>query len=380
MDNLLRQKSRAWAEIDLLKLEGNVNIFKSKLLGNTELMTVVKTNAYGHGETQICAKLSELGIKHYGVITLDEAINTRCVVKSGEILILGYVPPEYVAELSEYDLIQGIISLEHAERLSYKAVKPVRCHIKIDTGMNRVGLKHRNYHECADEIVKIIRMKNLRVEGIYTHYASAGSPDESDIAFTDSQTDFILAVYNELMSRNIFLPHVHFLNSAGILYNNSPKSTLARVGISLFGLSSNYERDKGHNGLETFLELKAVISQVKTVHKGDSISYGRTFTVENEMKIASLTIGYADGYSRALSNKGEVLVHGMRCKVVGRVCMDQMMVDVSKVPYVRAGDVATLIGRDGNEEIRADWLGSMYGTIPQEVVCGITGRIPRVYV
>jgi len=371
---------RAWAEIDLNKLERNVNIFRAGLLGDTELMTVVKANAYGHGDRQICAKLSELGIKYYGVITLDEGINARRTIKSGEILVLGYVPPEYAEEIAQYDLVQGVVSSEHALRLSENAVNPVRCHIKIDTGMGRVGLKNKNYYECADEIEKITRMSKLRVEGIYTHYASADSANENDIAFTNMQTEYILAVYNELCSRNIILRHVHFLNSAGFFYHNSPKSTLARIGINLYGLSTNYERDNGLNGLETFLELKAEISQVKTIFKGDSVSYGRTFTAQDEMKIASLTIGYADGYSRALSSKGEVLVHGVRCKVVGRVCMDQLMLDVSGVPQVKAGDIATLIGKDGDEEIRADWLGSLYDTIPQEVVCGITSRVPRVYV
>lgn len=373
-------KKRAWAEIDLCKLERNVNIFRAHLLGNTELMTVIKADAYGHGDTQICAKLYEMGVKHYGVITLDEGIRMRPILKNCEIMILGYVPPEYAEEIAHHDLVQGIVSSNHALGLSNNATKPVRCHIKIDTGMGRVGLKNKNYYECAEEIAKITSMKNLRIEGIYTHYASADGSSPSDIAFTNMQTEYILAVYEELCRRNIHLRHVHFLNSAGFFYHNTPKSTLARIGINLFGLSSNFERDKGQNGLETFLELKAVISQVKTIHKGDSISYGRTFTAQKEMKIASLTIGYADGYSRALSSKGEALVNGVRCKVVGRVCMDQLMLDVSSVPQVKAGDIATLIGRDGSEEIRADWLGSLYGTIPQEVVCGITSRVPRVYI
>jgi alanine racemase len=145
-------------------------------------------------------------------------------------------------------------------------------------------------------------------------------------------------------------------------------------------LSSNYERDYGKNGLEPILELKTVVSQVKTIYKGDSVSYGRTFTAENDVRIASLTVGYADGYPRSLSSKGEALVHGVRCKVVGRVCMDQLMLDVSGVPHVQAGDVVTLIGADGSEEIRADYLASLYNTIPHEVVCGISNRVTRIYV
>ena len=369
---------RAWVEINLDKLEQNVRKLRHNLFESTELMPIVKANAYGHGDIKICAKLSEIGIKYYGVASISEAVTVRQTIHSGDILIMGYTPPEYAKDIFKYDIIQSIVSFEHAVLLDKMAVKPIRCHIKIDTGMGRVGLKNANYYECANEIEKIIKLRKISVEGIFTHYAVADSDTENDIAYTNAQTEYILAVHGELKRRNIDIRHVHFLNSAGFSYHNHPQSTLARVGINLYGLSSNYERGVPF-GLEPLLEFKTIISQVKYINKGDSVSYGRTFTAEKEMKIASLTVGYADGYSRLLSSKGEALVHGIRCKIIGRVCMDQIMLDVSDVPNVSAGDTVTLIGREGNEIISADYLASLYGTIDYEVVCGISNRVSRVY-
>ena len=370
---------RAWAEIDLDKLEANIKKLKAQLFETTELMPIVKANAYGHGDVKICARLAELGIKYYGVSSIDEAIKIRQCVNSGDILILGYTPPEYADELCRHDIIQGVVSFEHAVQLSKTASKPLRCHIKIDSGMGRVGLKTQNYYECADEIIKITQLDKLCVEGIYTHYASADSDDEADIAYTDAQTEYILAVADELKRRNMNIKHLHFLNSAGFSYHNNPRSTLARVGINLYGLASNYAMGDVPFELEPVLAFKTIVSHVKIIRQGDCVSYGRTFTAERDMKIASLTVGYADGYSRLLSSKGEVLVHGVRCKIIGRVCMDQLMIDADEVPDVKSGDTVTLIGRESNEIISADYLASLYGTIGYEVVCGISNRVPRIY-
>lgn len=374
---------RAWAEIDLSRLENNIRILKKQLNKNTELMPIVKANAYGHGDVQVCSKLGELDIKYYGVSCINEAIKIREYINFGDILILGYTPPEYADELCRYDIIQGIVSFEHALQFSKTAVnmkmKPIRCHIKIDSGMGRVGLKNKTYYECAEEIIKISRLEKLQVEGIYTHYASADSDNEDDIGYTESQTEYILAVYDELKRRNIDIRHMHFLNSAGFSYHNHPQSTLARVGINLYGLAANYDMGVPL-GIEPVMKFKTIVSQVKYIHKGDYVSYGRTFVADHDMKIASLTVGYADGYSRLLSSKGEVLVHGIRCRVIGRVCMDQMMIDVSNVPDVKMGDTVTLIGKEGKEIVTADYLASLYGTIGYEVIGGISNRVPRIYI
>lgn len=370
---------RAWAEISLSALKQNVETIRALNTGSTEIMTVVKADAYGHGDERICRYLAnDCGVKYFAVSNLDEAISVRGYCPDAEILILGYTPPEYAHEIAQYNIIQGIVSIEYAKALVKNSFDNIRCHIKIDTGMGRVGLKCDTPQECAEEVTQLCSMKGLTVEGIYTHFSVADSRTPDNIAYTNRQEKFILDTYNCLVSQGINLPHVHFMNSAAVCCRNSSKSTLARAGIILYGLHPDISLDMPE-GLKPVMELKAVISHVKTVNAGDCISYGRTFTAEHEMRIATVTIGYADGYARLLSSKGEMLVHGKRCKIVGRVCMDQLMIDVTNV-QADAGDIVTLIGRDGDDFISADELAAIYGTIGYEVVCGISKRVPRIYI
>lgn len=372
-------RKRAWAEISLNSLEENINIIRKNLMPQSEIMAVIKADAYGHGEGEICHKLEQIGIKYFAVSNLDEAVSVREHCDNGDILILGYTPPEYAEELENYNIIQGVVSLKHATDLSENARGKIRCHIKVDTGMGRIGLKHYNISDCVDEIEKIINLQKLSVEGVYTHLAVADSDNEDDITYTNAQIDYIINVYNELKNRGINLPHVHYLNSAGACYHNNQNSTLARIGIIMYGLHPNYEMELPYE-LKPVLALKAIISQVKIINEGDFVSYGRTFCAKSSIKVATVTVGYADGYSRLLSSKGEALVQGQRCKIVGRVCMDQIVLDVSNLADVHAGEIVTLIGRDGGEIITADELASLYGTIGYEVVCGISKRVPRIYI
>ena len=371
---------RAWAEVSLPQLRKNVEIIRSLNSGSTEIMAVVKADAYGHGDEHIVRCLAkDCGIKYFAVSNLDEAIAVRKFAPQGEILILGYTPPEYAHEISMYNIIQGVVSREYAEALVNNTPQPIRCHIKIDTGMGRIGLKHDTPMDCAAEIAGMMKISKLSVEGIYTHFAVADSDSPDNIEYTDKQEKFIIDTYDALASHGIKLPHLHFMNSAATCYRNSERSTLSRAGIILYGLHPDVSLDIPE-GLEPLMDLKAVISHVKTVNKGDCISYGRTFVADHEMRIATVTIGYADGYSRLLSSKGEILVHGKRCKITGRVCMDQLMIDVSGVPEAKAGDIVTLIGKEGDDCITADDLAQMYGTIGYEVVCGISKRVPRIYI
>ena len=371
---------RAWAEVSLPQLRKNVEIIRSLNSGSTEIMAVVKADAYGHGDEHIVRCLAnDCGIRYFAVSNLDEAIAVRKFAPQGEILILGYTPPEYAHEISMYNIIQGVVSTEYAEALVQNTPQPIRCHIKIDTGMGRIGLKHDTPQQCAAEIAEMMKIDKLSVEGIYTHFAVADSDDPDNIAYTDKQEKFITDTYDVLAAQGIKLPHLHFMNSAATCYRNSERSTLSRAGIILYGLHPDVSLDIPE-GLEPLMELKAVISHVKTVNKGDCISYGRTFRADREMRIATVTIGYADGYSRLLSSKGEILVHGKRCKITGRVCMDQLMIDVSDVPEAKAGDIVTLIGKEGDDRITADDLAQIYGTIGYEVVCGISKRVPRIYI
>ncbi len=368
---------RAWAEISLMNLESNISLIK-KLAGNsTDIMAVVKADAYGHGEGEICHCLEKSGVKYFAVSNLDEALQVRGFCPESEILILGYTPPEYAEQLAENNIIQGVISREYALEL-VSNYKGVRCHIKIDTGMGRIGLKYNTPEECAKEIKNIINIDGLNTEGIYTHFAVADSDNEDNIKYTDNQEKFILDTYDILESQNIHLNHVHFMNSAALCYRANPRSTLARAGIIMYGLCPNYPLTIPE-GFKPVMSLKAVVSHVKTVHKGDCISYGRTFIAEHDMKIATVTIGYADGYSRLLSSKADVLLNGKRCRITGRICMDQLMIDVTGND-AKEGDIVTLIGTDGNQTITADELASIYGTIGYEVVCGISKRVPRVYI
>lgn len=368
---------RAWAEISLSGLQSNISLIKKLAGASTNIMAVVKADAYGHGEGEICHCLEKSGVKYFAVSNLDEALQVRGFCPSGEILILGYTPPEYAEQLAENNIIQGVISREYALEL-VKNHKNVRCHIKIDTGMGRIGLKYDTPQECADEIKNIISIDGLSVEGIYTHFAVADSDEANNIKYTDNQEKFILDTYDILESQNIHLEHVHFMNSAALCYRTNPRSTLARAGIIMYGLCPNYPLAIP-NGFKPVMSLKAVVSHVKTVKKGDCISYGRTFVAEREMKIATVTIGYADGYSRLLSSKADVLLNGKRCRITGRICMDQLMIDVTG-NNAKEGDIVTLIGTDGNETITADELASLYNTIGYEVVCGISKRVPRVYI
>lgn len=369
---------RAWAEVSLARLEKNAEVIKSLCPGSTEVMAVVKADAYGHGDRRVCECLYEkCGIKNFAVSNLDEAVAVREFCPAAEILILGYTPPEYAGEIAAHNIIQGIVSEEYARELAAASREKIRCHVKIDTGMGRIGLKYDTPAECADAVLKLCGFEKLRVEGIFTHFAAADSSDPDDIAYTDAQEKFILDTYRCLAERGVKLRHVHYLNSAALCTRSTVNSTLARAGIILYGLLPDISMTLP-DGTEHVMELKAVVSHVKSIKKGDCVSYGRTFRAERPMKIATVAIGYADGYSRLLSSKGEILVRGRRCAVVGRVCMDQLMIDVTGKDAC-PGDIATLIGRDGDEIVTADELASLYGTIGYEVVCGITKRVPRIY-
>lgn len=366
--------------MSLAQLRKNVEIIKGLNSPPTEIMAVVKADAYGHGDEHVVRCLAEkCGVRYFAVSNLDEAIAVRSFAPDADILILGYTPPEYAHEIAMYNIIQGVVSTEYALALTKSTPEPIRCHVKIDTGMGRIGLRHDTPQECADEIAQMMKIDKLSVEGIYTHFAVADSDSPDNIAYTDKQQKFITDTYDALDRMGIRLTHVHFMNSAATCYRNSSRSTLSRAGIILYGLHPDISLEIP-DGLKPIMEVKAVISQVKTVGAGACISYGRTFTADKEMRIATVTVGYADGYSRLLSSKGEMLVHGKRCKIVGRVCMDQLMIDVSDVPEAQSGDIVTLIGRDGDDIITADDLAAMYGTIGYEVVCGISKRVPRIYI
>ncbi|MBE6837750.1 MAG: alanine racemase [Ruminococcus sp.] len=369
---------RAWAEVHLDRLYENADNFKKNLKGDSELMCVVKADCYGHGSPDCAVFLQkELGVKWFAVSNLNEAIELRNGGITEEILILGYTPPEYAQALSENNIIQAITEKEYAQLLSQNTTSPVRCHIKLDTGMTRIGVRCKDVCEFKREIEEICNLENISVEGIFTHLCVADSNSVDDVRFTEKQISLFNEIYSEIKESCPAIVHHHYLNSAGGILHDNGDSTLARLGIVLYGLKPDYELEIPFE-LKPAMELKAVVSQVKTVEADVEISYGRTFKTDKEIKLATVSIGYADGVPRALSNKGELLVKGKRAKIVGRVCMDQLMIDVTGID-VKAGDIATVFGNDGEESITADDIARSCGTIGYEIICNITKRVPRVY-
>ena len=373
----MKTLKRTWADISLDNLEYNYRSIRAHLPSGTRFLGVMKADAYGHGAVPVSRALADLGAEYLAVSNLEEAVQIRRGEVRLPILILGYTPPEFAPELARNDIIQGVLSLEYARQLQSFAHQPVRCHIKLDTGMGRIGFRSNTPEDCAKALLPLFELDKLSIEGIYTHFAVADSVDADDMAYTQAQEDFIVAVYDRLAELGHTLKHLHFMNSAATVTRPNPRATLARVGIIMYGLEPNYPVHVPME-LQPVMSLRSVVSHVKQVDAGTCISYGRTYTADKPRTIATVTIGYADGYARLLSNQADALLHGRRCPIVGRVCMDQLMLDVTDVPEeVKPGDVVTMFGTDGEETITADELAALYGTIGYEIVCGISKRVPR---
>lgn len=355
---------RSWVEINLDVLESNYNIYKLQLPATQEVMAVVKADAYGHGEGKVAERLQRIGCKHFAVSNIEEAILLRKAGVKGQILILGYTPISSADELLEYDITQALLSEDYAERLKDKWIK---AQFAIDTGMNRIGLDADNPDECERVIRKYA--KTFDLTGLFTHLCVADT--ESERLFTSKQIDKFKIVAERVV--DLKLSYLHCMNSAGGLWCE-PYGNLTRLGIVLYGLKPDYTNVLPM-GIKPVLEWKSVISMIKKVYPGETIGYGRTYKVEKEMTIATVPTGYADGYNRLLSNKGKVLVKGRLVPIVGRVCMDQMMVDVTGLD-VEFEDEVTLLGNGYN----ADDMAQDIGTIGYEVICDISKRVPKVYI
>ena len=357
---------RSWVEIDLRQLKRNYEIYKSLQPAGREVMAVVKADAYGHGDKEVSAALTSLGVKHFAVSNIDEALHVRSVT-DGEILILGYTPIDMAEELVKNNITQALLSEEYAEAL-ISTGQPVKCHSAIDTGMRRIGLNADNPDECE----RVIRKYSKHLTGLFTHLCVADTPEQNE--FTEGQIRKFEAVCERVADLNLAC---HCMNSAGGLWHTGC-SSYARLGIILYGLKPDYINTLPE-GVEPVLAWKSVVSMVKDVKPGDTIGYGRSYAVSHPMTIATIPTGYADGYSRLLSNKGWVLINGKKAPIVGRVCMDQMMVDMSGIDGVDIGTEVVLLGQSGSERITADDLANVYGTIGYEIVCGINKRVKRVY-
>ena len=366
---------RSWVEINQNQLRTNIKTYRQVVGGNRELIAVVKADAYGHGVENIVQVLEECQIKYYAVANLDEAIQLRKLHVKGEILILGYTPPEYASILESYNITQTILSEEYADLLFQYASPLLKCCVAIDTGMNRIGLKADTYRLTANVIRSWINKCHL--VGIFTHLCTADSNLPQHVEFTKLQISKFDRIADELLDLN--LPYVHCMNSAGALRYESRYSHFIRLGIVMYGLRPD-RNVYFENAIGPVLSWKSVVSMVKTVQPGEGIGYGQSFHFVTQTKVATIPTGYADGYNRLLSNKGFVLIDGKKAPIIGKICMDQMMVNVSGITNVKIGSEVVLLGKSGNATISAEDMAQMCNTIGYEIICNISKRVPRTIV
>lgn len=364
------------AIIDLDAIRHNYTEIRAIVGDNVKIMAIVKSNAYGHGVKHICAELIESGADWFGVARLGEAIELRRCGVVKPILILGYTEPNFAKVLAAEGLTQTVFSVEYAEKLNAEAARAgvrLNCHIKIDTGMTRLGFRGETAEQIAGSAEQVLSLKNLSYTGAFTHFAVADEHSEESREFTLRQGMLFKEVIDILKSRGHELPLVHACNSAGTLYYPQFHFDMVRPGIILYGYSPFGERD---DRFIPALELKSVVESVKTIPAGVSISYGREYISSGEMSVAAVGIGYADGIHRSLAGNGMVWLNGSIAPMIGRICMDQLMIDVTGIE-TEFGDEVTIFG--GNSPITADNLAALCGTCSYECLCAVSRRVPRVY-
>lgn len=367
------------AEINLAAIARNLQQIRSLLQPGTRIMGVVKANAYGHGAVPVSRVLLQHGVSMLAVARAGEAVHLRQAGITVPILVLGYTPGEMFNELLEYNLTQTVFSLDYARLLDEAAVragKRLTVHIKVDTGMGRLGFWHAR-QDAVQDVLAIARLPHLAVEGIYTHFAAADSADKT---YTEQQIQAFQEFLHRLQKEGLQVALRHCANSAGIIDHPEAHLDMVRPGIILYGLYPSVEVKQDRLRLEPAMTFKTRIAQVKEVEAGFSVSYGCTYTTAGNTVIATLPVGYADGYSRLLSSRGQVLVRGNRAGIIGRVCMDQCMIDVGHLPGVQPGEEVVLFGRQGQAWLPVEEWAGWIGTINYEAVCMVSARVPRVYV
>ncbi len=380
MQNFLK---RTWAEINLDALKHNYEQIKG-INPQAKAMAVIKADAYGHGAVQSARVLRRAGAEWFGVSNIEEAIELRIGGIGGEILILGYTPPEYADKLIGQGITQTVYSLDYAKALSGAAQKlggRIKVHIKADTGMTRLGFLCQHMSDipsCSSDILAVSDFSGLDCEGIFMHFPCADSLDAEDVAYTKNQFDIFSSLIAELESHGMHFRLRHCCNSAAAILYPEMHMDMIRAGVALYGLHPS-RVTVGKINLLPVMELKSVISSIKDVTSGTFVSYGRTEHLSKAERLAVVPIGYADGYRRCLSGKAFMLVNGSRAKIVGRVCMDQTIIDISGIDGVRCGQEVICFGRQGNGVISVDELADIEGTINYEIVCLIGKRVTKVY-
>ena len=368
---------RCYAEISLEAIGHNIREVKKRLPEGVKLLGVVKANAYGHGAVPVASYL-ENQVDYFATATIEEAIELRENGISAPILILGYVSPSQYGDLVEYDITQTIDSYAQALALEKEAARQNRkakAHLAVDTGMTRIGFQVTEHD--ADEAAKIADLPHIELEGMFTHFSCADQEDKTYCSMQMEKYDKMTAL---LAERGVTIPLRHICNSAGIMEFDDHRFEMVRSGIITYGIYPSEEVKKERLDLIPALSWKSHVIHVKEVGPGIGVSYGATYVTEKPMtRIATVSAGYADGYPRALSNQGCVLIHGKKAPIIGRICMDQMMVDVTDIPDVQVEDVVTLVGTDGDETITIEEIANPAARFDYEMLCDISSRVTRVY-
>lgn len=368
---------RCYAEISLEAIGHNIREVKKRLPEGVKLLGVVKANAYGHGAVPVASYL-ENQVDYFATATIEEAVELRENGISAPILILGYVYPSQYGDLVEYDITQTIDSYAQALALEKEAARQNRkakAHLAVDTGMTRIGFQVTEHD--ADEAAKIADLPHIELEGMFTHFSCADQEDKTYCSMQMEKYDKMTAL---LAERGVTIPLRHICNSAGIMEFDDHRFEMVRSGIITYGIYPSEEVKKERLDLIPALSWKSHVIHVKEVGPGIGVSYGATYVTEKPMtRIATVSAGYADGYPRALSNQGCVLIHGKKAPIIGRICMDQMMVDVTDIPDVQVEDVVTLVGTDGDETITIEEIANPAARFDYEMLCDISSRVTRVY-
>lgn len=382
MDNYFK---RTWAEVNLDRVEHNYNVIRQQISNSTKICCVIKADAYGHGSLELAQLYERLNADFFAVSNLEEALELRYGGITLPILILGYTPAGYAKELAENNISQAVFSVEYAKELSESALSlsvNVKVHLKIDTGMSRIGIMCQDIERdsAPEQALEIFDLQGLDIEGIFTHFAVSDEKDEGR-EYTEHQIKCFKYVIDSLKNNGIDTDKLicHCSNSAAIMDYPDAHIDMVRAGIILYGLAPSGKL-KNQIDLKPAMEIKTVVAHIKEIEPGTTVSYGRTFTADKKLKIATVPIGYADGYIRNFAKDAYMIVGGKKAKVVGRICMDQCMIDVTGIDNIKVGDVVTVVGRVGNTEISMDDVASRTGTINYEVVCLVGKRVPRVYI
>ena len=374
----MNKHSRVCANIDLSAVMHNMEAMHQNIDPDTKIMAVIKADGYGHGAVPIAKEIEHLDYVYgYAAATVEEGMILRNNGIQKPILILGYIFPDQYEEVIQAEICPSVFTLEMAKELSAaaeKVGKDCRMHFAVDTGMSRIG--YQVTEEAADEMAQIAKLPHMIVEGIFTHFAAS---DETDKTSANRQYEKFNGFIKKLEDEGITFEIKHCANSAAVIDMPDTYKDMVRLGIAMYGMYPSDEVNKDKVQLKPALELKSHVTMVKTVPAGERVSYGGTFTTQHETKLATVSVGYGDGYPRNLSSKGYVIIRGHKVPIVGRVCMDQMMVDATSIPDIQRNDVVTLIGKDGNEEITVEEISALAGTFNYEFVCDLNKRIPRNY-